>query len=141
MPEDLNALCVDLLRRRPEDRPSALEVLRRLGSPDPVQDPSSAPVLRPPDLSSTSHGPGPPLVGRRRHRQALDEALAAMAGGRTEVLFLHGPSGAGKTALLQGFLDERTERGDAVVLAGRCYERESVPYKALDSLVNALGGT
>jgi hypothetical protein len=41
--------------------------------------------------------------------------------------------------LLQSFLDEQIERGDAVVLAGRCYERESVPYKALDSLIDSLG--
>ena len=139
VPEDLNALCVDLLRRQPADRPSARDVLRRLGSSDPVQEPSSNPDIRPPHLSSSGHGQGPSLVGRRRHRQALDEALAAMTGGRTVVLYLHGPSGAGKTALLRSFLDERIERGDAVVLAGRCYERESVPYKALDSLIDALG--
>jgi eukaryotic-like serine/threonine-protein kinase len=139
VPEDLNALCVDLLRRQPEDRPSAHDVLRRLGSSGPTQEPSSDPVTQAPHLSSSGHGQSPSLVGRHRHRQALDEALNAMTSGRTAVLYVHGSSGAGKTALLQSFLDERIERGDAVVLAGRCYERESVPYKALDSLIDALG--
>ena len=83
-------------------------------------------------------GQGLALVGRGRHRQVLDEALAEMIGGRTVVFYLHGPSGAGKTALLMSFLDERITRADAVVLAGRCYERESVPYKALDSLIDSL---
>jgi eukaryotic-like serine/threonine-protein kinase len=139
VPEDLNALCIDLLRRQPGDRPSARDVLRRLGGSDPAQELSSNPDLRLPHLSSSGHGQGPSLVGRHRHRQVLDEALIAMTGGRTVVLYLHGHSGAGKTALLQSFLNERVQRGDAVVLAGRCYERESVPYKALDSLIDALG--
>jgi eukaryotic-like serine/threonine-protein kinase len=139
VPEDLNALCVDLLRRQPADRPSAHDVLRRLGSSGPAQERSSNPDTQSPPLSSSGHGQSPSLVGRDRHRQALDEALYAMTTGRTAVLYLHGPSGAGKTALLRSFLDERIERGDAVVLAGRCYERESVPYKALDSLIDALG--
>ena len=69
VPEDLNALCVDLLRRQPGDRPAARDVLRRLGSSGPVQELSTNPDIRPLDLSSSAHGQGPPLVGRRRHRQ------------------------------------------------------------------------
>lgn len=139
IPEDLNALCVDLLRRQPEDRPAARDVLRRLGSAETDRESAASSDVRPPQLSSSGHGPGPHLVGRRRHLRALEKAMVAMAGGRTVVVYLHGPSGAGKTALLRSFLDDRIERGGTVVLAGRCYERESVPYKALDSLIDALG--
>ena len=139
VPEDLNTLCVDLLRRQPSDRPSAHDVLRRLGCSGPSRDASPSPEIPLPERASSGHGQGPSLVGRRRHRKALEEALTAMSGGHTVVLYLHGHSGAGKTALLRSFLDARIERGDAVVLAGRCYERESVPYKALDSLIDALG--
>ena len=56
----------------------------------------------------------------------------------TESVFVFGRTGTGKTTLIRSFLDELIEKDDAVVLSGRCYERESVPYKALDSLIDAL---
>ena len=43
-----------------------------------------------------------------------------------------------RAPLLEHFVDRLIQNDDAVVLAGRCYERESVPYKALDSLIDAL---
>src|SRR5262249_50212847 len=44
----------------------------------------------------------------------------------------------GKSALVRRFLDALRSKERAVVLAGRCFERESVPYKALDSLLDVL---
>ena len=79
-----------------------------------------------------------PLIGRDRHLKALAAAFEAVAARRTVVLNVHGRSGVGKSALVQRFLDGLAERDAAVVLAGRCYERESMPFKALDSLIDAL---
>jgi hypothetical protein len=139
VPEDLSALCADLLRRRPEERPTGREILARLATPEASDDKS----FEEPAAHASSPPPGPlqrvTLVGRERHFQALESAFDAMCLGQTVALYLHGPSGAGKTALLQDFLDRQVQRGEAVILAGRCYERESVPYKALDSLIDALG--
>jgi len=130
IPDDLNALCVDLLRRDPEARPSGRDVLRRLGS-----------LMGEPKLPIPHQAPPQqlaPLVGRARDLESLEVALADVARGRTVAVYIHGPSGVGKTALVRRFLDDRIGVDEAIVLAGRCYEQESVPYKALDSVVDAL---
>lgn len=44
----------------------------------------------------------------------------------------------GKSALIRTFLDEQVERHQALVLRGRAYERESLPFKAVDAVVDAL---
>jgi predicted ATPase len=130
IPEDLNALCMELLCRKPDGRPAGREVLKRLGE-EPAQ-PAATPVVPP------APGQRLPLIARGQHLALLREAFAAVQGGTPVVCYVHGPSGMGKSALVQHFLDELLERRAAVVLAGRCYEQESVPYKALDSLVDAL---
>ena len=75
------------------------------------------------------------FVGRLHELEQLRLA-AERSIERSVVVHVQGPSGVGKSALVRRFVEdvERT----AVVLAGRCFERESVPFKALDSLVDAL---
>jgi serine/threonine protein kinase len=132
IPDDLNALCVELLRRDPGARPTGPEVLRRLGIP-PEELRQRSPTRPPP-------GQRVPLIGRERCLRSLADAFSAMIQGQAVVFFVHGGSGVGKSALVQHFLDDLIARDAAVVLSGRCYERESVPYKALDSLIDALCG-
>jgi serine/threonine protein kinase len=126
-PEDLDALCRALLRREPRERLGGRELLERLGGA------RAAAALAASAVATA------PFVGRQLPLAVLDEALATARKGRTCVVSLHGRSGIGKTGLVRRFLDEVRRRDPhAVVLAGRCYERESVPYKAFDSLVDAL---
>jgi hypothetical protein len=121
---------MELLRRVPETRPTGAEVLRRLARrTDPI--PPASP-------RSGAQRLEVPLIGRQPHLQVLTEAFEEMRLGRTVLVNVNGRSGAGKSSLVQHFLDDLSEHGKAVVLAGRCYEQESVPYKALDSLVDAL---
>jgi hypothetical protein len=130
LPQDLSTLCADLLRRRPQDRPSGPEILRRIRGG----------VVRPAAATKAVAvaGAGTPFVGRERHLAALLDAYRATRQGRTVMVYVHGRSGAGKSLLVQRFLEGLVQREVVVVLTGRCYERESVPYKALDSLVDAL---
>jgi serine/threonine protein kinase len=132
VPEDLDSLCVALLQRRPEQRPGGPEVLQRLGGP--LAPPTAIPGER--------FTAGAPLVGRVPHLQALTQAFQSLRDGQAAVVHICGRSGVGKTALLQRFLDDVPVEadGEVVILLGRCYEHESVPYKAVDSAIDALCG-
>ncbi|MEO9191339.1 MAG: AAA family ATPase, partial [Acetobacteraceae bacterium] len=127
--EDFDTLCRDLLRRDPAERPSGAEILTRLGARAPRG--AEAPAAK-------SEDAGDELVGRERHLALLREAFASVQGGATVTTHVHGPSGTGKTAVVDRFLATLDGDGEPVILRGRCYEQESVPYKALDSLVDAL---
>jgi hypothetical protein len=130
IPDDLRALCRDLIRRDPRQRPSGDDILRRLGTVVGESTPSHATALTAPAEV--------PLIGRARHLEALGAAFHACRRGQAVRVYVSGRSGVGKTALVQCFLEGLKKRAEAVVLAGRCHEQESVPYKALDSLVDSL---
>ncbi len=138
VPEDLDRLCGDLLDRDPSSRPDGREVLRRLHSTLPHSSrPTAAHAERPLGWSAAS-SPRGHLVGRASHLQALGDAYHAMRGGQTVIALVHGPSGMGKTTLIERFFDGLRDHEPAVILTGRCYESESVPFKALDSLMDRL---
>jgi serine/threonine protein kinase len=130
VPHDLDALCVDLLRFDPKARPSGREILKRLGADEPVETPSA----------STSHGSGSqPFVGRTQELELFHRAFEDARAGKPVTVYVHGESGVGKSALIKQFTRQLESRNaGAVVLSGRCYERESMHYKAFDGVVDAL---
>jgi tetratricopeptide (TPR) repeat protein/energy-coupling factor transporter ATP-binding protein EcfA2 len=128
IPRDLNDLCTRLLRRKPETRPSGREILRALGVRPSTQIPLT------PGLSAEGS-----FVGREKQLAELSDAFRATREGQTVTVYVHGNSGMGKSTLVRTFLDQVKEKTrNTVVLQGRCYERESVPYKGLDGVVDSL---
>ncbi len=119
---ELDALCVGLLRTDPRERPVAAEVLRVLGAEAP--------------RASTPRTQGE-CLGRDAELATLFSELERSRRGALRVVRLVGQSGIGKTTLLRRFREEAEGQG-VRFLAGRCHERESVPFKTLDAVVESL---
>ncbi|MCI0390108.1 MAG: protein kinase [Acidobacteria bacterium] len=130
IPQDLDELCQSLLHRNPRGRPSGRKVLSQLKSPLARR---SVPL---PTQGPTEYEA--PFLGRASHLTALSEAFQSAKEGQIVLVCLHGSSGMGKSALVRHFLEELQRREEFVALRGRCYEQESVPYKAFDSIVDDL---
>ena len=123
IPEPLHRLCRQLLALKLDERPSAAQVLEQLAGG------SSRP-----SVSERI------FVGREPELAALHEAFTKL---ETEpglvVVHLQGPSGHGKSRLCQQFRRQVQARG-AIVLHSRCRQQETVPYKGMDGVVDALSG-
>src|SRR6266478_681471 len=129
VPRDLNELCIRLLRRDAEARPTGREVLRALGARTTGPLPASF-------VSVTAESS---FIGRERLLAELHDAFSATREGETVSVYVHGNSGMGKSTLVRTFLDQiKGQRQHPIVFQGRCYERESVPYKAFDGVVDSL---
>lgn len=125
LPEALESLCMALLERNPQDRPGAREALERLGAA--------------PSLAAPVAAPRPVSVGRDRELMTLLESLEGTRSGNNRLVLLASPSGFGKSYLVRRFLREARERHpNLIFLSGQCHEQESVPFKALDAVVDAL---
>ncbi len=132
-PPELAALCMGLLNRDP--------ALRLTGS-DLLALHSSALLMplhpQPHRAASGLSDQAPTLIGRGDLLAILHDAYEASSRGQPVTVYVHGASGIGKTALIDHFLGSLRRGGEVVLLTGRCYERETVPYKAFDSVVDSL---
>jgi serine/threonine protein kinase len=127
IPEDLGSACVELLRRDPANRLSARALAERMAS---RQERTPVAILRPRET---------PFIGRIAQLEQLEAAYLATEQGTPVTVMLRGRSGMGKSSLVRYFLQEVQRRDPTVaVFTGRCYEQESVPYKAVDSLIDDL---
>jgi tRNA A-37 threonylcarbamoyl transferase component Bud32/tetratricopeptide (TPR) repeat protein len=128
LPRDLDELCVRLLHIDPSERSRAAELWRSTGTsrrPDPVAERATE--------------DGQPFVGRRTELAQLRAAFDASSTGRLAMVLVSGSSGIGKSRLLQRFAVELTaDDSGAILLEGRCHEREAIPYKTIDGVVDAL---
>jgi len=117
---ELALVCMALLEKDQNDRPSAREALEMLG--ERVEA----------DLDDSAE-----FVGRRQARKALHEALEQVRTGTGRMVVLEGQSGSGKTALANAFCAE-ARIYDAVQITGICVHRDHVPARGLDTIVERL---
>ncbi|MFZ5895013.1 MAG: serine/threonine-protein kinase PknK [Myxococcota bacterium] len=125
VPRDLEELCMALLDPDPRRRPDANAVLTRLREVGDVRER----LVAEDDVE---------FIGREHELRVLKECFASLSDPAPVLVLMSGESGIGKSALLQYFLRDISRERGVVVLAGRCYERESVPYKGFDALIDEL---
>lgn len=127
VPEDLERLCLDLLECDPSKRPTAEEILRRLGAWQLL-------AQLPPDTKEPA-GTKDLFVGRSAELEHLLSLSKPPITSR--VVIVTGMSGVGKTSLMRHFTSMLS---NTLVLTGRCHERESVPFKGIDGAIDKLLG-
>ena len=123
-PRELSELAMRLLQAAPSTRPSGFAILDQLGA-------SPSPRTR--DIVRTAVPAS--FVGRTRELEELRRALGDSRG-RGVAVMVRGKSGIGKSTLVRKFL--RSVSDSVFVLEGRCFEREQVPFKMLDGMVDTL---
>ncbi len=128
LPGDLSTLCRALLDEDPNGRPSGDDVLARLGV----------------DEQAGSVARDAPCVGRDEDFAVLRAAYDDVSRhARGVTVIVEGESGVGKSCFVREFARQLVATATAtaappLVLLGRCYEREDVPFKAFSSVVEAL---
>lgn len=119
----LRQLCLDLLATLPEARPDAAQLLGRLGA-------TLVPGASPPPWT---------LVGRQDELARLQELWRQASAGAKVLTTLEGEAGLGKTTLAERFVAEVELH--AHVFRSRCHANETIPFKALDRVIEQLAAS
>jgi tetratricopeptide (TPR) repeat protein len=134
--ELLSELCMDLIRRDQAQRPSGAGVLSRLGVA--IEKKALGSSRRHTPIATAALN----LYGRDFELHSLSQSYAKMRKGNLAIAVVQGSSGIGKTCLVDVFLDGIASGGAApgipLILRGRCHERETLPFKAFDNVVDGL---
>lgn len=150
LPNDLAELVDGLILREPAERLNAEAIGERLQLDDETRTHGSTQGSRSSHGTSDSGDDENPdlddypeeeivLIGREKQLAQLDQAKRTFLKNRQpDFVWVTGLSGEGKSSLADKFLASFRRSGEALVLSGRCYDRESVPFKAVDVLTEAL---
>jgi eukaryotic-like serine/threonine-protein kinase len=126
-PDDLSTLCMRLLDRDPAVRPGPVEVLRAIDARVELAS-----------LGSVSGQSTLRLFGRSAELAELRAAVDGARKGATVAVLISGEPGIGRTTVLHQLAADLRSDPESLILTGRCYRQESVPYKAVDEVIDAL---
>jgi serine/threonine protein kinase len=126
LPPDFVSLLERLLCSDPKQRPGAHDALRIL----------SGDVAA---LGEVGVSTGQPFVDREAETRELEGAFSTCSGRELVLVEVRGESGIGKTELVRRFTRWAAKEPETLVLRGQCRLQESVPYQALDEIVDDLG--
>lgn len=155
-PEAWRSLIVDLLRGDPARRPTVRDLREALlgwsaGADDagPARqrvagrlESSSTPSTSDGTSLASALAPVETVFGRVEERRRLRIALRPESDQNSRLrpvpmVFVEAPAGLGKSTLCASLLDE-LEADGYVCLRARCFERESVPFRSFDGVIDDL---
>ncbi len=122
VPELMIETCREMLDRHAAERPTAMQIARLGLPPQPIS-------------CTTGHEP---MIGRELVLQQINRWIDGVFAGRTERLHLSGPSGIGKTRVLDAVIDYIHSKLWGQVFRGRCRMREDAPWQAFEQICDSI---
>ena len=140
IPTDLSTLADALIKRDPKQRLTTNQIAQQLQLDLESTKQQSAGSTDDEDIDLDAIPEEEiELIGREKQLAQLEAAKQQLLETRKPVVcWITGLSGEGKSALAEKFLAPIRRGTEMLVLSGRCYDCESIPFKAIDSLIDSL---